>query len=78
MIYIHYYDEIKNKLLNHEIYEKVKDYSKERHRIITYFESGKLLFEAGNSYGDSIMKQYSERLIVEVDKKYSERTLRRI
>ena len=42
-----YYDDIKQKLLDNEIYSKVKDYSKERHKVITYFEIGKLLIEAG-------------------------------
>ena len=31
-----------------EIYSKVKDYSKERHRVITYFKIVKLLYEAGS------------------------------
>ena len=30
-INMNYYDEIKNKLIDNEIYSKVKDYSKERH-----------------------------------------------
>ena len=34
--------------------------------------------EAGKEYGKNIIKQYSEKLIVEVGKKYNERTLRRI
>ena len=46
-----YYNEIKNKLINEKIYSKIKDYSKERYRIITYFEIGKLLYEAGKHYG---------------------------
>ena len=36
-------DEIKEKLLKNEIYAKVKDYSKERNKVLTYFEVGKLL-----------------------------------
>ena len=40
---MNYYNEIKNKIIDNEIYEKVKDYSKERHKVITYFEIGKLL-----------------------------------
>ena len=40
---MNYYNEIKNKLIDNEIYFKVKDYSKERHKVITYFEIGKLL-----------------------------------
>ena len=75
---MNYYNEIKSKLIDNEIYEKVKEYSKERNRVITYFEVGKLLDEAGSKYGDSILNDYSNRLIVEFDKKYNERTLRRI
>ena len=36
-----YYAEIKNKIIDNEIYSKIKDYSKERHKVITYFEIGK-------------------------------------
>lgn len=49
---MNYYNEIKNQLINNEIYSKVKDYSKGRYRVITYFEIGKLLNEAGSEYGD--------------------------
>ena len=45
---------------------------------MTYFEIGKLLNEAGGKYGDKIIDEYSKRLVVEVGKKYNERTLRRI
>ena len=75
---MNYYNEIKNKLIDNEIYSKVKDYSKERHKVITYFEVGKLLDEAGSKYGDNILNDYSIRLAVELGKKYNERTLRRI
>ena len=40
---MNYYKEIKEKLINNELYEKVKDYSKERNRVITYFEIGHCL-----------------------------------
>ncbi len=78
MIIIDYYNEIKERLINNEIYSKVKDYSKERHKVITYFEIGKLLYVAGNKYGEDIIGNYSKRLITEVGKKYSTRTLRRM
>lgn len=71
-----YYKEIKEKLIDDEIYAIAKDYSKERHRVITYYEIGKLLNDAGNKYGASIIKKYSKKLINELGKKYSERTLR--
>ena len=73
-----YYGEIKNKLIDNEIYSKVKDYSKERHRVITYFEIGRLLNEAGGKYGDNIINEYSKKLVLEVGKKYNRRTLFRM
>ena len=73
-----YYNEIKNKLINNEIYGRVKDYSKEKHTLITYYEVGKLLFEAGSVYGEDIIGNYSKKLIVEIGKKYNSRTLRRM
>ncbi len=75
---MNYYEEIKNKIIDNETYERVKDYSKERHRVITYYEIGKLLYEAGKKYGVNIIKQYSKKLVIEVGTKYNERTLRRM
>jgi len=34
---MNYYNGIKNKIIDNEIYSKVKDYSKERHKVITHF-----------------------------------------
>lgn len=73
-----YYKEIKQKLVDDEIYAKTKDYSKERHKVITYFEIGKLLFEAGSKYGESIINNYSKKLVDEIGKKYNYRTLYRM
>ena len=73
-----YYNEIKNKLIDDEIYVRIKDYSKERHRVITYFEIGKLLAEAGGKYGDNIIGEYSNKLMKEVGKKYTRSTLFRM
>ena len=75
---MNYYEEIKNKIIDSEIYCKVKDYSKERNTVSTYFEIGRLLTEAGGKYGDNIIEEYSKKLVVEVGKKYNSRTLRRI
>ena len=75
---MNYYEEIKNKIIDNEIYVKVKDYSKERHKVITYFEIGKLLNEAGGKYGDNIIDTYSKKLVLEVGKKYNRRTLFRM
>ena len=75
---MNYYGEIKEKLLKNEIYAKVKDYSKERNKVLTYFEVGKLLSEAGKKYGNDVIGSYAEKLAIEVGKKYNVRTLRRI
>ena len=75
---MNYYNEIKNKIIDNEIYSKIKDYSKERHKVITYFEIGKLLTEAGGKYGDNIIEEYSKKLVIEVGKKYNRSTLFRM
>ena len=75
---MNYYNEIKENLIKSEIYDRAKDYSKDRHNVSVYFETGKLLSKAGKEYGKNIIKQYSENLMIEVGKKYNERTLRRI
>ncbi len=72
---MNYYNEIKEKLIKCEIYDRNKDYSKDRNKVKVYFETGKLLSEAGKEYGKNIIKQYSEKLMIEVGKKYNERTL---
>ena len=73
---MNYYDEIKEKLLKNEIYGNVKDYSKERNKVLTYFEVGKLLSEAGKEYGKNIIGSYADKLVNDVGKKYNERYLR--
>ena len=75
---MNYYDQIRENLLKSEIYDRVKDYSKDRNKVKVYYETGKLLHEAGREYGKNIIKKYSEKLMVDVGKKYNERTLRRI
>jgi len=67
---MNYYSEIKDKLIKSEIYDRVKDYSKDRHKVSVYYEIGKLLSLAGKEYGKNIIKQYSDKLIIEVGKKY--------
>ncbi len=75
---MNYYTEIKNELINNEITKRVKDYSKNRSDLTTYYNVGKLLSEAGKHYGEGIIKEYSRRLISEINKNYNERTLRRM
>ncbi len=74
---MNYYTEIKQELINNEITKRVKDYSKNKSDLNTYYNVGKILAEAGKHYGEGIIKEYSKRLVNEVGKKYNERTLRR-
>ena len=71
MIIINYYKEIKEELVNNEITKKVKDYSKNRSDLNTYYNVGKLLSEAGKHYGEGIIKEYSKRLTNELGKGYT-------
>lgn len=75
---MNYYNEIREKLLKSEIYDIAKDYSKDRYKVNVYFEIGKLLSEACKERGKNVINQYSEKLMIEVGKKYNERILRRI
>jgi len=58
---MNYYNEIKQQILNNEITKKVKDYSKNRSDLQTYYNVGKLLSEAGKHYGEGIIKEYSKK-----------------
>ena len=75
---MNYYNEIKTELINNEITKRVKDYSKNRSDLNTYYNVGKLLAEAGKHYGEGIIKEYSDRLSSELNIKYSVRTLYKI
>ena len=73
---MNYYNEIKNKLIDNEVYKREKDYSKNRNDLSTYHEVGKLLIEAQGGeerakYGDGLIKEYSEKLTKDLGKKYS-------
>ncbi len=43
---MNYYQNIKDILIKNEIYKQVKDYSKNKHDLESYYEVGKLLIEA--------------------------------
>ena len=78
-----YYNKIKDELINHEVYTKVKDYSKNKHELETYYNVVRLIVEAQGGterahYGDNLIREYSKKLVNEIGKKYNERTLRRI
>ena len=72
---MNYYNEIKNELINNEITKRVKDYSKNKSDLTTYYNVGKLLSEAGKHYGEGIIKEYSKKLISELGLRYTIRTL---
>ncbi len=80
---MNYYNEIKNKLIDNEVYKRVKDYSKNRNDLSTYYEVGKLLIEAQGGedrakYGDGLIKEYSIKLTNEMGKKYDITILKRM
>ena len=75
---MNYYNEIKENLINNEVTRKVKDYSKNRSDLNTYYNVGKLLAEAGKHYGEGIIKEYSKRLTKELNKKYTTSLLYKI
>ena len=73
---MNYYNEIKNQLINNEVYKKIKDYSKNKNDLNTYYNVGKLLIEAQGGekrakYGDNLIKEYSRKLTEELGKRYS-------
>ena len=78
---MNYYEQIKGLFISNEVYKKVKDYSKNKSDVETYYNVGKLIIDAQGGetrakYGAKLIKEYSKRLIVELnDKKYSYRNL---
>ena len=75
---MNYYEEIKEQIINNEISRRVKDYSKNRSDLNTYYNVGKLLSEAGKHYGEGIIKEYSIRLTNELGRGYTFTALSRM
>jgi len=75
---MNYYDEIKNELINNKINRKVKSYSIHKSDLNTYYYVGKMLSEAGKHYGEGIIKEYSNKLTIEVGKGYGISNLKRM
>ena len=73
---MNYYEEIKKELVNNEVYKRVKDYSKNKSDLSTYYNVGKMLSEAGKHYGEGIIKKYSKNLTEELGKGYTQSRLR--
>jgi len=72
------YIQVENKLLNHEIYQNVKDYSKIKEKMKTYLEVGKILKYVDTKYGKKVIKDYSNRLTIKFGKKYTPSLLYKI
>ena len=80
---MNYYNEIKDTLVKNEVYKKIKDYSKNRSDLNTYFEVGRLIVEAQGGearakYGNKLIKEYAERLTKELGKGYTISALKRM
>ena len=65
------YCRIENIVLEHIIYQNVKDYSKNKEKMMTYLKIGELLSSIDTKYGNNIIKEYSNRLINKFGKRYS-------
>ena len=72
---MNYYNEIKTQIINNEVTKRIKDYSKNRSDLNTYYNVGKLISEAGKHYGQDIIGQYSQKLMNDVNKKYNKKLL---
>lgn len=72
------YQLIKNKVLNHEIYQNVKDYSKAKEKMNTYLEIGELLKDVDTKYGKGVIKEYSRKLTIDFGRKYTTSLLYKI
>ena len=78
-----HYNNIKELFINNEINRKVKNYSINRNDLMTYYNVGKEIIEAqgGESrakYGDNLIKEYSKKLLIDLNKNYSTTTLKRM
>lgn len=72
---MNYYNQIKELFISNEVYKKVKDYSKNKNDLNTYYEVGKLIIdaqggEARAKYGNKLIEQYSKRLTKELGRGY--------
>ena len=75
---MNYYNKIKNELINNEINRTIKNYSINRSDLNSYYNVGKMLSEADKHYGEGIIKEYSKKLKLDLNKNYSIRLLYRM
>ena len=56
---MNYYEEIKEQIINNEVTKRVKDYSKNRSDLQTYYNVGKLLYDAcsAGNVGSTMVKE---------------------
>ena len=78
-----YYNQIKEELINNEVYKKAKDHSKNRNDLSTYYNVGRILIEAQGGeqrakYGNGLIKEYSVKLTRELGKKFNVTLLKNI
>ena len=78
LVNMNYYEEIKNSLINNEVTKRIKDYSKNKSDLDTYYYVGKMLSEAGKCYGEEIIKEYSLKLSSELNIKYDVSSLNKM
>ena len=76
-----YYNQIREQFINNNIYKRVKDYSKNKNDLETYYNVGKILVDAQggeekSKYGDELIKEYSKKLKNEFGKGYSTTNLK--
>jgi len=80
---MNYYENIKDHLIRNEINHRIKDYSKNKSDLETYYGVGKLLViaqggETRAKYGDGLIKEYANRLTTELGKGYTIAALKRM
>ena len=76
-----YYNNIKNLLIDNKINKKVKNYSINKSDLNTYYLIGKELIKAQGGekrakYGDNLIKEYSKKLTIDLNKNYSVTSLK--
>ena len=75
-----YYDQIKERIIEVETTERVKNYTINKVKLDNYYEIGKLIVEAQGgeekaTYGNDLIKKYATKLTNDLGKGYSWRNL---
>ena len=66
-----YFNEIRELAINNEVYQSVKEYSKYRNELITYYNVGELLEKAYQQDGEKIFKEFAKNLKKDLDLEFS-------